>query len=145
MALPRLTKITFEKCPECGCRDIGSVRLGNGVGIHTCGEWREFITFRCGSEYEYTPNFSKIVNNKPCQKEGVNEATVDVTVRLTLRVRKDIDLSTLDPKEMFQIPGAGQFSGGLSLWQARDRLKHQRNSEVIRVERIKTTKIKKKK
>lgn len=64
MSWPELTKITFEKCPECDCRDIGGIRLGNGFGKHTCGEWREFITFRCGAEYEYSPNFSKIICNK---------------------------------------------------------------------------------
>lgn len=142
MALPGLIKITFEKCPECGCRDIGGIRLGNGVGMHTCGEWREFITFRCGSEYEYSPNFSKIICNDPCKKEGINEIHVDVTVRVTLQVRKTVDLSELDPKELIQVPGSDSY--GCYQWQKNDVPNWRRKAEVRRVEVLKTSKIKRK-
>lgn len=145
MALPRLEKITFDKCPECGCRDIGGIRLGsagNG-GPHTCGEWREFITFRCGAEYEYTPNFSKIVCNRPCQKEGVNHVTVDVTVRLTLQLRKETDISEVNPLELFKVPGID--SCGPYQWRNHDKPHYLRQAVVVRANLVKTTKLKKKK
>ena len=141
MTLPSLTKITFEQCPDCGCSDIGGVRLGNSFGKHTCGEWREFITFSCGSEYEYSPNFSKIINNKPCRKEGINEVTVDVTVRLTLRVRKGVDLSEVAPSDLFAVPGSGSY-GSLYQWKKDTGPEYLRKAEIVRAYLVKTGKIK---
>lgn len=142
MTIPTLTKITFTRCPDCKCSDIGGVRLGTGFGKHTCGEWREFITFRCGSEYEYSPNFSKIVIKNPCQKEGINEVTVDVTIRLTLKVRKSTDISSVDPCELFQVPGSDNY--GCYQWQRRDKPEHLQSATVVRVALVKTSKIKSK-
>lgn len=139
MALPTLTKITFDKCPECDCANIGDVRLGSGSGLgtHSCGEWREFITFRCGSEYEYSPNFGRIVCNKICRKAGVNEATVDVTVRLTLKVPKDTDLSKINLDKLIQVPG--DYSA-----QAWQRSSHSpKKAAVTKVVHLRTGKIKK--
>ena len=141
MALPHLEKIKFEKCPECGCSEIGSIRLGNGYGKHTCGEWREFITFRCGAEYEYSPNFSKLITNKPCQKEGILTVTVDVTVRLSLRLRKETDISELDPTEIFEIPGRRTHS--LYAWQNNQKPSFQQKGSVVDVQLIRHTKPKK--
>lgn len=142
MGLPQLTHIDFDACPECGCREIGSIRIGNGYGSHTCGEWREFITFRCGAEYEYSPNFSKIINNKPCRTEGINEATIDIAVRLTLRIRKDADTKNLDPRTLFKVPGNDSYH--LYGWQNHEGPEFLRKAEVIRVDLLKTSKLKKK-
>lgn len=140
MSIPQLTKIKFSACLECGCRDIGKVQLGTGFGSHTCGEWREFITFRCGSEYEYSPNFSRIICNKPCSREGTVKVKVNVNLQLTLELRKDVDLDNLDLKDVINIPGRDTYD--LYSWTNHDRkgLHHPgrvTNVSVVKMKRLK--------
>jgi len=118
--IPQLVKITFDACPDCNCRDIGKVQIGNGHGSHTCGEWREFITFSCGSEYEYSPNFSRIVCNHPCNKQGYSKVEVDVSVRLTLRIRNEAMDGEFDPTSLVAVPDNWY-------WKPRDGVRYKGN------------------
>lgn len=139
MALPQIKHLKdYDRCPECGNTEIQGIRIGNGFGTHCNGEWRETIKFHCGAEYEYSPNFSRVVCNKPCRQEGVYHAYVDVTLRLRLRVRKDVNIKDLKQEDIFKVPG----NNSLYMWNA-DSSDWKRKADVVRVDVLKKTQLKK--
>lgn len=141
MSIPQITHLKdYDRCPECGNREIRGVQIGNGFGKHTCGEWRETITFGCSSEYEYSPNFQRIICKKPCQTEGVYDAYVDVTLRLEIRVRKEHDLADLKQEDIFDVPGGS--SHHLYMWNPKC-AEWKRKARVINVKVLKKSKLKK--
>jgi hypothetical protein len=127
MAIPHLTKIQHTQCQDCGCRDVENISI---YSKHCNGEWNEKLKFKCGVEYHYFPNFSRILLENPCQKQGVKTAQVEVTIRLQLQLRND---TTLDEEmKHLQIPESPYMwtQGG---WQAnRDRKSQVKRIELVR-------------
>lgn len=60
-----LTHITTTVCPECGCTEI---RLMSASNKHVSGEWNERLSFACGLELHYSPNYKKVLHEDDCKK-----------------------------------------------------------------------------
>lgn len=58
----QLEFIDFSKCPHCEER-ISHVKK---ECRHTSGEWNEYVTFVCGAEYHYSPNFKRVLLKLMC-------------------------------------------------------------------------------
>ena len=130
MSIPQLSKIPYEQCQDFGCRDVDKVSV---YSKHCCGEWNETLKFKCGVEYHYSPNFSRIMLENPCEKEGVRIEVVEATLRLELQLRKGADLD--EAMKRLEVPTSSY------MWTTRDWVAPY--NQKMRVSRVSLAKWKK--
>lgn len=90
-SLEKLNNI--NKCPHCGCKEIKEIKKHSQ---HCNGEWNEEIIFKCNYSVSYSPNFSKIIENKKCtntkeHKEQINKRKAFL-IKLENHIKKNKDI-----------------------------------------------------
>lgn len=88
--IPGVSRISHQKCPDCES-DAISVRVDHR---HCNGQWNEYVTYRCGLELHWSPNFERVITQSLC---SVRKKTVTVTVpvNLSIEVPWDTDLNDI--------------------------------------------------
>lgn len=59
--------ITASACPECGCVEVLKFEKSNK---HCNGKWHERLTFGCGLELHYSPNFCRVEREEDCKQSS---------------------------------------------------------------------------
>jgi len=60
--LGKLDKIDRGCCPICSAKAQSFLKKEQ----HTCGDWNEYVQYRCGAELHYSPNYGRVEFERSC-------------------------------------------------------------------------------
>lgn len=95
----KLKLITDETCP-CGAGVVAE----SCRGFHTNGQGFEYREFSCGAQLAWSPNFSKLIEEKPCPNSRYALQNAIEVAKLKTEIAKLIEQSAIEEqtkKRMF--------------------------------------------
>lgn len=87
MSLPGITHIKDTCCPHCKAA-VSAVRVDH---LHTCGDWNEHVTYKCGLELHWSPNYGSQSTVKLCQTKQEKELAIKLPLTVRLLVPKELE------------------------------------------------------
>ena len=83
----------IKECPHCTCK---KVKERSQSHKHTNGHWNEYLTFDCGYQVHFSPNFMQIVEKGECERSQEFKEMISGRKLFIDKLRKYISKADVD-------------------------------------------------